>query len=558
MPARPPSLWLDSGGTSVPDGGLIRLADSDLWIEPEGDHVHGPDELIAGWGGTMRDGLGVRAERGGVDIAVVGGIVMDPVLGIRRASIGITDGRIVAVGRAGNPDTMDGIDIVLDTETAVFGAHDLIVTPGGIDTHVHWLSPQVGEAALAGGLTTLVIQDWGPIWNLGVNPPAATHIAWSALDAVPLNIAMLVRASSARPEPIEHALVEGGGAGLKIHEDVAAGPEQIRCALDVADRYDVQLAIHTDGLNEALSVEDTLEVFAGRTVHAYHIEGVGGGHAPNLLELAGRDAILTSSTTPTVPFGPNAVAEHRQMVAAVHELQPGTTSGDRSILEHRVRGWTMAAETALHDLGVIHMLSSDSQGMGRVGEVIRRAFQCADAMKAQAAADTSRNDNERVLRYLAKVTSNPAIAHGLAGHVGSLQPGKLADMVLWDPRFFAVRPELTLKAGMPVWGASGEGNGSTYLVEPIRVAPQVMSLGSAPARVSLAFVAEAAADRPIGTTRPTAIVADCRDLRAADMIRNTRTGEIHVDPGHRVVTLDGEPVSADPVGRLAFSNTYLL
>ena len=253
-----------------------------------------------------------------------------------------------------------------------------------------------------------------------------------------------------------------GGAGLKIHEDVGAGPEQIRCALDIADRHDVQLAIHTDGLNEALSVEDTFAAFGGRTVHAYHIEGVGGGHAPNLLELAGRDRVLTSSTTPTVPFGAGAEAEHLAMVAAVHVLEPGTRAGDAEILRHRVREWTMAAEGVLHDLGVIPMLSSDSQGMGRIGEVVRRAFQSADAMKAQAGAEPGPADNERVLRYLAKVTINPAITHGLAADVGSLEVGKLADLVLWAPELFAVRPELVLKAGMPAWGSSGDGDGSTH------------------------------------------------------------------------------------------------
>ena len=270
----------------------------------------------------MRDGLGVRAERGGVELAIVGGLLFDPVLGVRETSIGIADGRVAAIGRAGNPDTMDGVDVVLDTATAVIDATGLVVTPGGIDTHVHWLSPQVCDAALAGGLTTLVIQDFGPVWNLGCNPPeGGRRPRWAALEAHAVNAALLVRASSSRPEPVEHAL-RAGGAGLKIHEDVSAGPEQIRTALDVADRHDVQLAIHTDGLNEALSVEDTYAAFGGRTVHAFHIEGCGGGHAPDLLNLAGRERILTSSTSPTVPFGVHAEAEHLAMVPAVHVRRP--------------------------------------------------------------------------------------------------------------------------------------------------------------------------------------------------------------------------------------------
>jgi len=541
----------------VPDPAAVRLGDSDLWVAPERDDVSGRDEIIAGWGNTMRDGLGVRAERGGVEVAVVGGLVLDPVLGVRATSIGISDGRIVCIGRAGNPDTMNGIGVVLDTGTAVVDARGLVVTPGGIDCHVHLLSPQVCDAALAGGLTTLVTQDWGPVWNLGTNPPEATAAMWAAFDEIPLNVAMLMRASSSRPGPIEHALMHGG-AGLKIHEDVGAGPVQIRCALDVADRHDVQLAIHTDGLNEALDVEDTYAAFGGRTVHAFHIEGAGGGHAPNLLELAGRDRVLTSSTTPTVPFGVGTEAEHLAMVPAVHVLEPGRRAGDAEILRHRVRAWTMAAESVLHDLGVIHMLSSDSQGMGRIGEVVRRAFQCADAMRSQIGPEPGGADNERVLRYLAKVTINPAIAHGLASHIGSLEVGKLADAVLWAPELFAVRPELVLKAGIPAWGASGEGNGATSTGEPVLVQRQFGALGAAPPRISLAFLARAAIDIDLPTARPRAAVTGCRELSAADMLRNTRTGSVTVDAAHREVRLDGEPVRARPVERLAFSGSYLI
>jgi urease subunit alpha len=535
----------------------VRLADSDLHVLPEADEAGGRDELVPGWGGTMRDGLGVRAERGGVEIAVVGALLLDPILGVRRTSIGIADGRVVGVGRAGNPDTADGIGVVLDTATAVIDARGLIATPGAIDPHVHLLSPGVIEAAAAGGVTTIVSQDWGPVWNLGSNPPEATAALWAALEEAPLNVALLMRASSSRPEPVERALA-AGGAGLKIHEDVAAGPAQIRCALDVADRRDVQLAIHTDGLNEALSVEDTVAALGGRTVHAYHVEGAGGGHAPDLLALAGRVTILTSSTTPTIPFCVGTEAEHGPMTAVVHGLDPGGRPGDAAILRHRVRGYTMAAESVLHDLGVIPMLGSDSQGMGRIGEVVRRAFQCADAMKAQRGGDGGTADNERVLRYLAKVTANPAIAHGLSGHVGSLQPGRLADVVLWAPALFAVRPELTLKAGFPAWGASGDGNATTATAEPVRVGRQFGAFGSAPGRTSLAFLAGSALDAPLPTTRRRARVERCRGLTAADMVRNSRTGAVVVDPVRRRVLLDGEPIAASPALRVAFSGTYLL
>jgi urease subunit alpha len=534
----------------------VALGDGDLRVTPERDDAGGPDEIVPGWGGTHRDGLGVRTERGGVDIAVVGGLVLDPAIGIRRTSIGIRGGRVCAIGRAGNPDTMDGIEVVLDSQTALLDARGMVITPGAVDSHMHWLSPQLGEAALAGGVTTLVAQDFGPVWNLGANPAAALRVAWAALEATPLNVAFLVRASASRPDGVEESLA-AGGAGLKIHEDVAAGPEQLRCALDVADRHDVQLAIHTDGLNEALRAEDTARVLAGRTAHLYHIEGVGGGHAPDLLNLTGREHLITSSTNPTVPFGVGAEAEHLAMVAAVHLLEPGSRAGDAAILRARVRAWTMAAESALHDLGVIPILSSDSQGMGRIAETVRRAFQCAAAMKAQRGGGGD-NDNERVLRYLAKVTVNPAIAHGLAAHVGSLREGRLADLVVWRPDLFPVRPELVLKAGMPAWGASGAGGATTMMTEPVRVGPQIAATGAAPGQVSLAFLAGSAMDADLPTTRERARVSDCRALTAADMVANCRTGTVAVDPDAETVTLDGEPVTCEPVAEVAYSRRYLL
>jgi urease subunit alpha len=535
----------------------VALGDSGLTLVPEADEVGGPDRILAAWGNTMRDGLGVRAERGGVELAITGGLLFDPVLGVRETSIGIANGRVTAIGRAGNPDTMDGVEVVLDTATAVIDATGLVITPGGIDTHVHWLSPQVCDAALAGGLTTLVIQDYGPVWNLGTNPPEGTAATWAALEAHAVNAALLVRASSSRPEPVEHSL-RAGGAGLKIHEDVSAGPEQIRTALDVADRHDVQLAIHTDGLNEALSVEDTYAAFGGRTVHAFHIEGCGGGHAPDLLNLAGRERILTSSTSPTVPFGVHAEAEHLAMVPAVHVVAPGGVAGDWTALRARVRPRTMAAEGVLHDLGVIAMLSSDSQGMGRVGEVVRRAFQNAAWMRRLRGPEPGPGDNERALRHLAKVTINPAIAHGLAAHVGSLQAGRLADAVLWRPELFAVRPEIVLKSGIAAWGASGDPNATTMLAEPVLVRRQVGAEGAAAARLSAAFLAREAMDAELPSTRPRLPVEGCRELTAADMVRNDRTGEVRVDPRTHEVTLDGEPVDAPPLEEVQLSARYLL
>lgn len=535
----------------------IRLADSDLEIVPERDEVSGPDELVPAFGNTMRDGLGVRAQRGGVDIAIVGGLVLDPVLGARRSSLGVADGRIVAIGRAGNPDTMDGVRVVLDTSTAVIDARGMIVTPGAVDSHVHWLSPQVCDAALAAGITTIVSQDFGPVWNLGTNPKAVLHTAWAALEEWPINAALLIRGSSSRPEPVEAGLC-AGGAGLKIHEDVSAGPAQIQCALEICDRHDVQLAIHTDGLNEALSVADTLAEFGDRTVHAFHIEGTGGGHAPNLLELAGRERVLTSSTAPTVPYGVHTADEHLDMVAAVHLLKPGRVHGDLTAMRARVRPETMAAEGVLHDLGIIHMLSSDSQGMGRIGEVVRRTFQNADAMRGCRGPEPGAGDNARVLRHLAKVTINPAIAHGLAHDVGSLETGKLADLVLWQPSLFAVRPELVVKMGIPVWGASGDPNGPTALCEPVLTRRQVGASGRAPSRLAIAFLAGCAMDADIPTTRPRSRVTDCRNVTAHDMCRNDHLAEVRVDPRTHRVTVDGEPVEAPAVREVAMSRRYLL
>jgi len=526
-------------------------------VEPEGDDAGGPDALIPGFGNTMRDGLGVRAKRGGVDLAIVGGLVLDPVLGVRRTSLGVSGGRIVSIGRAGNPDTMDGVEVVLDAATAVIDATGLIVTPGGIDCHVHWLSPQVADALLASGVTTMVAQDFGPMWNLGTNPGEVTRATWAALEGFPINAALLVR-GSAVDASVTEASLRAGGAGLKIHEDVSAGPRQIRTALDVCDREDVQLAIHTDGLNEVLSVADTLEAFGGRTVHAYHVEGAGGGHAPDLLRVVGRQRVLTSSTSPTVPFGVETVAEHGPMVAAVHVLEPGRVHGDLTAAALRVRAGTMAAEGALHDMGLIHMLSSDSQGMGRAGEVIRRAFQNADAMRRARGGEPGPADNARVLRHLAKVTLNPARAHGIAHDVGSLELGKLADAVLWRPHEFAVRPDLVLKLGLPVWGASGDPNATTLNAEPTLVRRQVGAHGAAPGRLAVAFLAGSAMEAELPTTRVRSRVRGCRYVTAADMCRNERLADVTVDPRTHEVRVDGEPVSAEPVAEVALSRRYLL
>ena len=454
---------------SEPASAPVRLGDSDLHVVPERDEAGGADAILPGFGGTLRDGLGVLAGRGGVELAIVGGLLLDPVLGVRRTSIGIAGGRVTAVGRAGNPDTMDGIEVVLDPSTAILDATGLIVTPGAVDPHVHWLSPQVATTALAGGITTLLIQDFGPVWNLGCNPAEGLAATWAALEAVPVNAGLFVRGSSVDPQPVEAGL-RAGGAWLKIHEDVGAGAPQIddRAASSASATTRSSRSTPTASTRRCRSPTRSPRS-PGARVHAFHIEGAGGGHAPDLLALAGEPNVLCSSTTPTVPFGALGRGRApRDDPPPSTSWRPSAAPPTRAPCVLRVRAATMAAEGVLHDLGVIPMLSSDSQGMGRIGEVVRRAFQNADHMKRVRGAEDGLADNERVLRHLAKLTVNPAITHGISEHVGSLQPGRLADAVLWRPHEFAVRPELVTKAGIAVWGASGDGNATTALSEPTR------------------------------------------------------------------------------------------
>lgn len=542
-------------------GDRVRLGDTSLVVRVEADDQERGEEVLAGFAKTARDGMMARASGDAVDIAVTQVLVIDPLLGVRKTAIGITGGRISAIGRAGNPDTMDGVEVVLGTDTAIVSGEGLIATPGAIDPHIHLLSPRVADQALAAGVTTLVVQDYGPVWNLGTNPVWALRGVHAALDQVPLNTLMLTRASSTLPEPVERVL-QAGAAGLKIHEDVGAHATVIDTALRIADAHDVQLCIHTDGLNEGLSVEDTLDVFAGRTVHAYHIEGTGGGHAPDLLRLAGEPHVLTSSTNPTFPFGVNTAAEHQAMVELVHVLRDDLP-GDAQLARDRVRPATMAAESVLHDLGLVQMVSSDSQGMGRIGETMRRAFQLASLMRDQRGPlGDAGDDNARVLRYLAKCTVNPAIAHGIADHVGSLAVGRLADIVLWEPGWFAVKPFLVLKGGFPAWGAVGDPNASTAFCQPVRIDAQIGGMGTASARHSIAFVSRAALDGGGAAELPTAkervAVRGTRGLGAADMVGNDAVADVRVDPATHVVTVDGEPVAAEAATDVPLSGLHLL
>jgi urease subunit alpha len=503
-----------------------------------------------GFGKTARDGIGLRAAsvRDTCDVVVSNVTLLDPVLGIRGGvCIGIREGRIHAIGRGGNPDTMDDIDVVVGTGTTIIPGDGLIATPGAVDTHVHLLSPRVLEACLSSGVTTVIGQEIGPVWGVGLNSPWLLRSAFAAFDQWPVNIGFLGRGSSSDPAPLVEALTEGGACGFKVHEDLGAHPRCLDTALGVAEDFDVQVALHTDGLNEAGSLSDTLAVAGGRVFHAFHVEGCGGGHAPDVLELAGRDTVIASSTNPTLPYGRDAVAEHLDMIRIVHGL------GDDALARDRIRAGTMAAEGPLHDLGVIPITSSDAQGMGRAGETVRRTFALAATMKG----DTPGDDNERVLRYLAKLTINPAIAHGLAHEVGSLEPGKLADIVLWDPAMFGAKPALVLKGGVPAWGVTGDPNAAIESAQPLVLGPQFGGCGAAPAEISVLFTAAAFAGT-LPTRRRAVPVRRTRTIRSTDMIRHGRLGTVRVDPATGTTTLDGDLMAAPPADRVPLTRLYFL
>ncbi|WP_234536310.1 urease subunit alpha [Streptomyces shenzhenensis] len=543
-------------------GDRVRLGDSGLVIRVEDDSQRPGDEFLAGFGKTARDGLHLKAAavRETCDVVVSNVVVIDAVLGIRKVSIGIREGRICAIGRAGNPDTLDGVDVVVGTGTSIVSGEGLIATAGAVDTHVHLLSPRVLEASLASGVTTVIGQEFGPVWGVGVNSPWALRHAFGAFDAWPVNIGFLGRGSSSHPAPLIEALAEGGASGFKVHEDMGAHTRALDTALRVAEEHDVQVALHSDGLNECLSVEDTLRVLEGRTVHAFHIEGCGGGHVPNVLKMAGVPNVIGSSTNPTLPFGRDAVAEHYGMIVSVHDLKTDLP-GDAAMARDRIRAGTMGAEDVLHDLGAIGITSSDAQGMGRAGETVRRTFAMAGKMKAELGAPGDGHDNERVLRYLAKLTINPAIAHGLAHEIGSIEVGKLADIVLWAPEYFGAKPQLVLKAGFPAFGVTGDPGAATDTCEPLVLGPQFGAHGATPADISVAFVAQATLDQghdTMPTRRRRVAVRGTRGIGPADLRRNSRTGAVDVDQRTGLVTLDGEPIQSEPADSVSLNRLYFL
>lgn len=545
-------------------GDLIHLGDTGLHLRVESDAEVRDDEFLVGFAKTARDGMHLRAAPVAetCDLVITNVVVVDALLGCHKVSVGVRRGRISGIGRAGNPDTMDHVDVVVGTGTTIIAGNGLLLTAGAIDTHVHLMSPRIMEASLAAGVTTIIGQEFGPVWGVGVNSPWALGHAFSAFDAWPVNIGFLARGSSSDPTPLLEALVEGGACGFKVHEDLGAHPRSIDTALRVADEYDVQVALHSDGLNEASAVADTLAVLEGRTIHAFHIEGCGGGHAPDVMRLAGRANVIGSSTNPTLPFGRDAVTEHFDMICKSHGLHRDVES-DARIAHDRVRATTMGAEDVLHDLGLISITSSDAQGMGRAGETVRRTFAMAAKMKADRGPlePEETDDNERILRYLAKLTINPALAHGLGHEIGSVEVGKLADLVLWDPRYFGAKPVLVLKAGFPAWGVTGDPNATIESSEPLVFGPQFGGMGATAAELSVAFVAEAALGGPVddlATRRRRVAVRGTRGIGPRDMVRNDRLGEVMVDPVTGEVTLDDEPISSSPANRVALSRLFFL
>jgi urease subunit alpha len=553
-------------------GDRVRLADTELVIEVEKDFTHYGDEITFGGGKVIRDGMGqsVGATRasGALDLVITNALIVD-YWGVVKGDIGVRDGRIVKVGKAGNPDTMAGVDpeLVVGASTEVIAAENLIVTAGAVDSHIHFISPQQVYAALSNGTTTMLGGGTGPA--TGTNATTCSPGEWNiarmlqAAEAWPMNFGFLGKGNASDVAPLEEQIV-AGACGLKLHEDWGTTPATIDACLRAADKYDVQVAIHTDTINEAGFVEDTIAAIAGRTIHTYHTEGAGGGHAPDIIKIAGLANVLPSSTNPTRPYTVNTIAEHLDMLMVCHHLNSQVPE-DVAFAESRIRPETIAAEDILHDLGVFSMLSSDSQAMGRVGEVVLRTWQTAHKMKAQRgplAEDSARNDNFRVKRYVSKYTINPAIAHGIASYVGSIEPGKLADLVLWRPAFFGVKPEMIIKGGLIAWSVMGDANASIPTPQPLIYRPMFGAFGRATAATSLTFVSRAAVDAGVparlGLQKAAVAVEKCRRVGKADMIHNDSAPQIEVDPETYEVRADGELLTCDPADVLPMAQRYFL
>jgi urease subunit alpha len=551
-------------------GDRVRLADTELFVEVERDHTIYGEEVKFGGGKVIRDGMGQsqRArETGAVDTVITNALIIDH-WGIVKADIGLKDGRIAGVGKAGNPDIQPGVDIIIGPGTEAIAGEGKIVTAGGIDSHIHMIAPQQIEEALNSGITTMIGGGTGPAAGTAATTctPGPWHIGrmLQAFEAFPMNVGLLGKGNTSRPEALVEQIA-AGACGLKLHEDWGTTPKAIDNCLAVADRYDVQVAIHTDTLNESGFVEQTIAAFKGRTIHAYHTEGAGGGHAPDIIRLAGEANVLPSSTNPTRPFTVNTMDEHLDMLMVCHHLDAHIPE-DVAFAESRIRKETIAAEDILHDLGAFSMIASDSQAMGRVGETIIRTWQTADKMKRQRARlpdETGDNDNLRVRRYIAKYTINPAIAHGMAAHIGSVEVGKLADLVLWSPAFFGVKPDLVLKCGSIAGAAMGDPNASIPTPQPVHYRPMFAAFGRNRAESAVLFVSRAALDaeiaRALGLTRPLIAVANTRGgISKKAMVLNDATPKIEVNPQNFEVRADGELLTCEPARVLPMAQRYFL
>ena len=552
-------------------GDAVRLGDTSLLAEIEHDHAVPGDECLHGGGKTLRDGLGLvpgyDSAAGSLDMLVSNAVVIDPVLGVVKGDIGVKDGRIVGVGKAGNPATMDGVDraLVCGAATTVRDAEGLIATPGGIDVHVHFDSAQLCEHAISSGITTMIGGSLGPI-TVGIDCGGAWNVGkmLQASEQWPINFGFLGRGNSSKPRSLLDQIA-GGCLGLKIHEDWGAMPAVIECCLAVADDLDFQVQLHTDTLNESGFLEDTLAAINARTIHMYHAEGAGGGHAPDIIRVAGEMNCLPSSTNPTNPYTVNTFDEHLDMIMVCHHLNPAVPE-DVAFAESRIRAQTIAAEDVLHDLGAISMLGSDSQGMGRINEVVCRIWQLASKMKDQRGrlpTETTRiGDNQRIRRYIAKYTINAARTFGIDAYVGSLEPGKIADLVLWRPAFFGIKPELVVKGGFIVWAAMGDSAASLMTCEPIALRPQWGAFGAARNALSVNFAAQLAIERDaagrLGLAKPLLPARGTRKLTKRHMLHNDACPEIRVNPQTFAVTVDGVPATCEPAKVLPLAQRYML
>jgi urease subunit alpha len=553
-------------------GDRVRLGDTDLIIEIEKDLIIYGDELVFGGGKSTRDGMGqasgISSSRS-LDLVITNAVVMDPTIGIIKADIGIKDGLIAGIGKAGNPNVMDGVynNLIVSSNTEVLSGEHTICTPGTIDTHIHFISPQQAIEAICSGTTTMIGGGTGP--SEGTKATSCTPGPWNihrmieALEDLPLNFGLLGKGN----DSLQSSLIEqikAGACGLKLHEDWGSTSATIYSALKDADKTDTQVAIHTDTLNECGFVDDTISAISGRTIHTYHTEGAGGGHAPDIMKIAGEKNILPSSTNPTRPFTINTLDEHLDMMMVCHHLNPAV-SEDVAFAESRIRAETIAAEDVLHDIGALSMYSSDSQAMGRVGEVTTRAWQTADKMKKMTGRlkeEQDDNDNLRIKRYLAKLTINPAITHGISKYVGSLQMGKLADIVMWAPQFFGIRPKLIIKGGFIAYSLMGDPNASIPTPEPVYYRPMFGAIGLAKYSTSVTFTSKLAIKnglkRKLGLKKKLLPVKNCRNIGKKDMVNNNLTPKIEIDPETYVVKVDGKIATSEPASKLSLSRLYNL